>query len=537
MLTRRTFHQLSLATASMPFAAHAASSEASHDICIYGATASGIMAAVTASQRGHRVVIVEPTGHIGGMTGGGLDAIDWGIESSVGGSTRSILKQELNDQGYRDLFQQMLRKHRVKVIHQHRLARVHKRDNVIEAIELDYAPVDPTGCPVAEPTEKSAIIVTARLFIDCTYEGDLMAQAGVSCTWGRESRNTYDESLAGVRPNLWVYDIDAWNTPGDPSSGLLPLIQGVAPQPIGSADKLTMGYCFRYKFTYDENGWPLNTPEDYNPNDYEMFRRGFTQGINFRMNRKMKELGKVEEYRSRPFQMRTGNLSRSLLTTTIFGCNADYPNGDWADRSRIWKFHQTYLCGLLEFLRTDPSVPDEFKPIAQKLRLRRLAFDDTQGWPHQLYVREARRMISDYTITQHDLAGQTSPNDSIGLASYGVDDWPYATYEFEGKVALSGGEFSTLRLGGPHNGVYRIPYRSIRPRQEECSNLLVPVCVSASHIAMTSIRMEPVWMILGESAGVAASLALRDDSPVQAVKVPELQQELLKLNQRLDPVV
>jgi len=357
----------------------------------------------------------------------------------------------------------------------------------------------------------------------------------VSYTWGRESREQYGESLAGVRPNLWEYEIDPYRTPGDPDSGLLPLLQDVEMKQLGSADKLTMAYCFRCKFTTDENGWPLDPPDDYDPFNYEIFRRAFAGGVNLMLQRKMRgELGEITEQRSKPYLMKTGNLVRSLLTTTVYGCNSAYPDGDWATRSAIWKFHQTHLRGLTQFLRTDPLVPDELRNIAMQIRLKRGPFDETQGWPHQLYVREARRMISDYVVTQHDLAGKKSPKDSIGLASYGVDDFPYATYAHNGGVALSGGEFSILYLPGPHNGIYRIPYSAIRPCKDECTNLLVPVCASASHIAMTSIRMEPVWMILGESAGVAASLALKQKTTVQEVDVGALSKRLSELSQRLD---
>jgi len=178
-------------------------------------------------------------------------------------------------------------------------------------------------------------------------------------------------------------------------------------------------------------------------------------------------------------------------------------------------------------------VPDKFKQLATELGFQLGIFDDTQGWPHQLYVREARRMKSDYVVTQKDLEGTTDPEDSIGLASYGVDDWPYATYVHEGKVALYGGEFSMLYLDDKHEGIYKIPYRAITPRQSECTNLLVPVCVSASHIAMTSIRMEPVWMILGESAGVAAAMAVTDNVPMQQIDYTKLKDKLITLKQRL----
>ena len=202
-----------------------------------------------------------------------------------------------------------------------------------------------------------------------------------------------------------------------------------------------------------------------------------------------------------------GNLARALFAPTNYGHNAGYADGDYATRARIWKEQQDFVRGMTHFLRTDPSVPAKQKEIALSAGLEKGAFDDTRGYPHQLYVREARRMVSDYVVTQKDLEGRTSPADSVGLASYGVDEWPYATVALDGQVALMGGYYSMLYLEERNRGIYRIPYRAIRPKQGQCANLLVPVCVSASHIAMTSLRMEPVWMILGESAGVAAAMA------------------------------
>ena len=189
---------------------------------------------------------------------------------------------------------------------------------------------------------------------------------------------------------------------------------------------------------------------------------------------------------------------------------------------------------MTHFLRTDPTVPAKQREIALSVGLEKGAFDETKGYPHQLYVREARRMVSDYVVTQKDLEGRTHPADSVGLASYGVDEWPYATVALDGQVALMGGYYSMLYLEEQNRGIYRIPYRAIVPKKEQCANLLVPVCVSASHVAMTSIRMEPVWMILGESAGVAAAMAVRSGAAVQDVPYAELYPKLRALAQKVD---
>ena len=532
-LHRRDFIGGSIAVAALSVAASADVDQP--DICIYGGMASGVMAAVTAAKQGRSVVLIEPSRWLGGMTGGGLSHVDWGREKAVGGTALSILSKNYDDAQYRQVFRELVKKYRIRVIHEHRVSAVQKDGAVIRSLTLDHAPPDALGCPVAAPTKASALTITARVFIDCSYEGDLMARAGVSYTWGRESRDEYGESLAGVRPNLAVYAIDPYVTPGDAKSGLLPFIQDMKAQPEGSADRLTMGYGFRWKFSKDADRIPIDPPEHYDPKQWELYRRGFKTKAGIDVGRRMKgKLGFFEEAGGRIHSMGAGNLARALLAPTNYGSNAAYPDCDYGTRARIWKADQEFMRGMTHFLRTDDCVPDKFKQTALEFGFQRGIFDDTHGWPHQLYVREARRMKSDYVLTQKDLEGSTDPADSIGLASYGVDDWPYATYVHEGKVALYGGEFSMLYLDEKHEGIYKIPYRAITPKSSECTNLLVPVCVSASHIAMTSIRMEPVWMILGESAGVAASMAVAENLPVQQVPYAAMKEKLVALKQKLE---
>ncbi len=533
---RRDFLRItttSLVSSLLPWRGYAAETE-QPDICIYAATASGIMAAVAATKEGARVLIIEPSRWLGGMTGGGLMHIDWGREKAVAGTTRGILKRDYNDAQYREAFAAMLKEHNIPVIFEHRIASVQREGATIKSITLDHAPPDRIGCPVAEPKTREALRISARVFIDCSYEGDLMARSGVSYTFGREGRDTYGESLAGAQQNLAVYDIDPYVKPGDRQSGLLPFLQDIQMSPEGSADKLTMGYGFRWKLTQAENRMPLPAPEDYDPRTFELYRRGFQNKAGIDKGRRTRKLGEFEEAGGRIHSVGQGNLARALLAPTNYGANAGYPDGDYATRARIWKAEQRFMSGITHFLRTDPSVPANLKELAESIGFEPGIFNDTDGWPHQLYVREARRMKAAYVVTQKDMAGETNPGDSVGLASYGVDEWPYATYPLEGKVALQGGYYSMLYLEEAHQGIYKIPYRAITPKQDECKNLLVPVCVSASHIAMTSIRMEPVWMILGESAGVAAAMAVKANVPVQQIEYAQLRTKLLALKQRLD---
>lgn len=541
------------------------------DICVYGGTASGVMAALAAKKEGAEVIIIEPTRYLGGMTGGGIHHLDWGKGNTVGGSTYKILTEGIKDQNrrtnvslngvgnkeYRERFRKAIDTAGIKVIYEHRLGKVQvggktiehptrqkpielgekfsskKKENSIRSIILDYAPVDETGCPPAEPETRNALKVSAKVFLDCSYEGDLLAMSGVRYTWGRESQEHYNESLAGVRPSLWVHDIDPYLEPGKPESGLIPFIQDRKTGPLGSADDLTMGYCFRYEFDMSGEGIPIPEPEDYDPAEFELYRRALTDGVDIFSRRKMRTTLNLKTYKQGPF-VGGANLNRNIMASTAFGCNIDYPNGDWATRSRIWKFHQEFLSKIVHFAKTDPSSPKSLQNYAKRLTFKRGPFDETGGWPNQLYVRQARRMVSSYVVSQKDLAGETNPAHPVGLAAYGVDDWPYAVVVEDGKVAVQGGEFSIVYLdGGKYNGSYKIPYEAIVPTRGECDNLIVPVCVSASHIAFTSLRMEPVWMILGESAGVAAALAVDAGIPVQDVSYETLRPKLDELGQKL----
>lgn len=507
-----------------------------YDVCVYTGNASGVMAAVAARKEGMKVVVVEPSRWLGGMTGGGLMHIDWGREEAVAGSTRPILKKDYNDAQYRTAFADLLAQHGIPVIFEHRVAAVDRVGPVIHSVRLEYAPLDALGCPVAAPALVSAKRIVAKVFIDCSYEGDVMARAGVSYTYGREARATYGESLAGAQESMSVYALDPYVKPGDPQSGLLPFIQDTPMAPVGAADKLTMGYGFRWKFSFKPGeGHPIAPPANYDPKQFELYRRAFQQGVDILVGRTLR--GSVtgwEKSGGRVYSGGAGNLARALFAPTNYGSNAGYPDGDYATRARIWKEQQDFVRGMTHFLRTDPAVPTKQRELALSAGLLKGAFDDTQGYPHQLYVREARRMLADYVVTQKDLEGKVSLDDSVGLASYGVDEWPYATVVQDGKVALQGGFYSMLYLETAHRGIYQIPYRAITPKKDQCTNLLVPVCLSASHIAMTSIRMEPVWMILGESAGVAAALAVQQGQPVQAISATELRTKLRALGQKLD---
>ena len=294
-LPRRHFIALS-GTALLGAALRAQSdnSPENFDVCVYGATASGIAAAISVAEQGFSVVVIEPSRWLGGMSGGGLHRIDWGTKASVGGLALKLLIDDDNV-AMRKLYTKLCSEKNIKVIYEHRLNKVVKENTRIQSITLDLAPPDSLGVPAAQAKQVEARRISARVFIDCSYEGDLMAQAGVSHTYGRESQDTYDESYAGERPALVTYDIDPYNTPGKPSSGLLPLLQDYQPKGSGKADKLTMAYCFRWKLSRQPDRIPFASPENYDPRQYEIFRRAFKNNIKINTGLKMRHPGKLED--------------------------------------------------------------------------------------------------------------------------------------------------------------------------------------------------------------------------------------------------
>lgn len=474
------------------------------DVCVYGGTASGMLAAIAASKAGKSVIVVEPSRWLGGMVGGGLRVvIDCKYPRDIGGLTKMMLDKDKEIGGesphegqwaFREHFQALAEAHNIPVRYEERLSSVNKDGARIRSIVLDHAPPQRDGCPAPEGIPGFSLI-EAKVFIDASYEGDLMAASGVTHTTGRESREQYNESLAGVR-NLRIFDIDPYVVPGDPSSGLLPMID---PDPVGETgapSRHTMAWNFRLQFEPEGVGTPLGPPELPRPDRYELVRRA---------------LAANRAYIGWP----NGNYNRrTLVSTGIPGRQSDYINAPWPERAAIWRewidhakiMHQ--LTGATETLKQGE-------------------YPDSGDFPPQLYIRLARRMVGEYVMTQHDLAHETTIDDSIGLGFYFVDIYPCRLVALDGKVAAEG---ETNELVSP--GPYPIAYRALTPKRAECENLLLSVCVSASHVALSSMRMEPTYMIMGESAGIAAALAVDQAVPVQDIDQTALQHALATAGQK-----
>ncbi|MET8157775.1 FAD-dependent oxidoreductase [Sphaerisporangium sp. NPDC005289] len=499
----------------------------SADICVYGGTAAGCVAAVTARQEGASVILVEPGRRLGGMLGAGIKPLqDCPVPDAVGGLTSDVVF------GFGDhppdivrAFHRWVTANGVTVLFEHRVAEVTRRGENIDTIHLESAPPDEWGVPSPVSDSEKSRAVSASVFVDASYEGDLMALAGVPYRIGRESRREFGEALAGVGQITNWTPIDPHVVPGDDTSGLIPLVDEDHGLPAGSADDYTQAYNFRFYLTTDpRHRVEITPPEDYSPDAFELVRRYLPHSEN---------LGDVF-----PGWLNSGeyNYQRaSLVTNAPVGVSRTYQDGDWEARSRIWRGHIDYLRGLHHFLSTHPEVPGEFRRETAAYGLDGRVFPDTGGWPHQLYVRAARRLRGRYTLTHADVLNRTRPGDVIGLALFGVDVYPVRRIACRDPetgrpgVATEGDMF----IGG-HMGTgrpYPVPYRAITPERGDCGNLLVPVCLSATHIAYAATRMEPVFCVLAESAAVAAAMAVRDHVAVQDIDVEHLRGRLAERGQ------
>jgi hypothetical protein len=437
----------------------------------------------------------------------------------------------------REDFHKLLEEYDIRAIMEHRIARCEMRETTIAAATFDLAPFDELGCPAPEPTARDNLRVVARIFIDAGYEGDLMARAGVGYRVGREAESEFDEPHAGVQPPMELTPIDPFVEPGQPESGLLKWVEDDHGKPVGSADGYTQAYNYRYYTTSDpEKQFAITPPAYYEPLDFELVGRYVAQLV--------ETTDDPERLRERligifPGWMNSGewNYQRnSLFSMAPLGVSQLYADGDYATKARVWKQHQDYLRGLHHFLSTDSRVPQWYRDEVARLGLDARFHADTQGWPHQLYIRVARRLRGRYTITAHDVYNKTEVDDPIGLAQYGIDTYPARRIwlrrdgeilvGIEGKMFIGGSR-------GPTNMPYPIPYRAITPQADECSNLLVPVCFSATHLGYASARMEPVFMICGESAGIAACRALAENTTVQEIDMAVYKQALEQAGQKL----
>ncbi len=538
-----------------------------YDIVVYGGTSAGVAAAIQSSRMGKSVVLIEPTHRIGGLTTGGLGQTDIGNKQAIGGISREFYgnikkyydnpknwkweaKSEYlanHDRRYEEgeetmwtfepsaalsVYQDMMVKENITLVYGERLDRkngVRKTNGKITSIHME-----------------SGKIFSGSVFIDATYEGDLMASAGVSYSVGRESNARYGETLNGVQANVFnisitglvsrnglhhnfVSGVDPYIKKGEPKSGLLPNIIE-KPGIDGAGDEKIQAYCFRMCLTdLPENRVPFKKPESYDEIDYELLIRNYESRKG--PIREMYSYGNslLPWINSSMPNRKTDTNNKFGFSTDYIGKNYDYPEASYAERKNIVEEHRKYQMGLMWTLANHPRIPKEVRDEASRWGTTKDEFERADGWQQQLYIREARRMVSDYVMTQYNCEGLYIPNDAIGLGAYGMDSHHIQRYvDINGFVQNEGNVECHVKAP------YPISYKSIIPKKEECENLIVPVCLSASHIAFGSIRMEPVFMVLGQSAATAAALAIDADTAVQDLPYRDLQSALLKDGQRLD---
>ena len=510
---------------------------ADYDVVVYGGTSAGVTAAIQAKRMGKSVILIEPGKHIGGLTSGGLGLTDSGNKTVIGGLSREFyhrVKLHYDDgknwtSDKRDTFATYRAKEEAMWVFEPHIAeqilRSMLKDAKVEVIENERLLRSAKGIvlkdkSIVSMTTESGKVYSGKMFIDATYEGDLMALAGVSYTVGREANTTYGETMNGVARtwnkfnHRFTMDVDPYIVQGDPKSGLLPTIEKELPAD-GEADHRIQAYCYRMCLTDDPmNQRPFAKPADYDERRYELLLRNFEAGD--------KRFGGLPFVLDRMPNRKTDSNNCGPVSTDNIGMNYAYPDGSYAEREKIIAEHLNYQQGLMWTLANHPRVPKATKDKMKLWGLPKDEFTDNAGWSHQLYIREARRMVGQYVHTELDCTRKRETPVPVGMGSYNMDSHNVTRYVTSKGFVQCEGDVQE-KPGGP----YPIAYGSIIPKNGQCPNLLVPVCISSSHIAYGSIRMEPVFMVLGQSAATAACLAIDSGTTVQKLDTAKLTRRLL----------
>jgi len=500
--------------------AFAAAQPESFDLIVYGGTAGGVITAVRGAREGLKVALIEPGAHLGGMATGGLSRTDFGKKEVIGGDALEFYwrvgrKYEIGrfaqDVAWfyepkvgEQVLREMLSGAKVRVFERHRLR--------------EKTGVRKSGTKLVSLTTEDGTRFTGKVFADCSYEGDLMAQSGVDYTWGRESSEKYGESLAGVRERTPQHQFLVPVSPYDANGKLLPEVDPGPKAPAGSADKKVQAYNFRMILSEDPaNQIAYPEPPNYDPKRYELLAR-LLEAMTKRLGRApiMNEVMLIAKIPNRKADINNSGA----FSTDYIGKSWNYPDGDYATRERIRRDHVNYTKGFFYFLSHDRRVPAPLQKEVNTWGLAKDEFIDTANWPHQLYIREARRMIGEYVMRQEDVQTNLGKPDVIGMGSYNSDSHNVQRIATpDGAVENEGDMQVPVRP-------YQIPYRLILPKRTQASNLLVPVAFSASHVAYSTLRMEPQYMIIGQAAGVAAAMAIKEGKPVQEIDIAALSARL-----------
>ena len=521
---------------------------ATYDIVIYGGTSGGIAAALQAARMGKTSVLIEPTQFLGGLTTGGLGATDIGNKRAIGGIARefygriwqhyqepgawtrqtreSYLTGRQQPTGADEKTMWTFEPHVATKVYDDMLREAGDKITVVKGERLDLASdkgVIKDGARIVRIVMESGRAFAGKMFIDASYEGDLLAKAGASYHVGREANSVYGETINGVQAahtvsHQFTKNVDTYVKPGDPASGLLPGIEANGPGEEFSGDRKVQAYNFRLCTTdAPENRRAWEKPANYDPRWFELLLRNFEAGDTrvpwnpvWMPNRK------------------TDTNNNFAISTDFIGQNWDYPDADYATRERIWRTHEDWQKGLMWTLANNPRVPATVRAEFQRLGLAQDEFTENGNWPRQLYIREARRLTGDYVMSEKNCTRTEIVPDSVGMGAYNMDSHNIQRYVTKEGFVRNEGDVQV------RTRPYPISFRSLRPRASECTNLLTPVCLSASHIAYGSIRMEPVFMVLGQSAATAAAHAIDEHTDIQRIDYAKLQARLLRDGQMLD---
>lgn len=495
------------------------------DLCVYGGTSAGVMAAVQAARMGLRVALVEPGRHLGGMSVEGLGSSDidnhaeFKNGAAVGGLAKEFYQRLGREYGLPSGASQFRFEPHVAEKVMNALVGEQPAVTVRRGCRLrERGGVVKEGSRVTEVRAENGESFRAKVFVDATYEGDLLHHAGVRTVIGREANAVYGETRNGIRGEntyrQFAVRVDPYRTPGDPKSGLIPTIQDEPLGRPGDGDRRVQGYCFRMCLTREPgNRVPFEKPADYNPSRYEIYRRYAAAG------------GKLwTPYAGLP-NGKTDQGSWHDLSANLYGMNHDYPGGDYRTRERVLREHLSFTRGLCWFLANDPALPESLRAEWARWGVCRDEFAGNGGWPRTFYVRDARRMVSDYVITEHHVkrVGATPVEDPVCVAY-----WPPDTHHVR-RIVRDGAAYNEgFVFGGEDWQPFGVSYRALAPRPRECTNLLTPTCPSSSHVAYGAIRLEWTFMCLGQACGAAAALAAGEGRPVQAVPYARLRESLTK---------
>mgnify|MGYP001025855889 CR=1 FL=1 len=504
------------------------------DICILSGSEAGFTAAIQAARMGKTIILIEPTGHPGGMMVEGIAKdIRFGSSVVIGGIAREVYtaiedyygrKPAFDQYGWHSRYEPSVAEEIIEqFLAQEKNIRIIRNTRIKEENG-----VRKQGSRIQGITLENGQEVAAKVFIDASVEGHLLHLAGITTETIREGNQAYGETKNGIQVEntyrQFEIQVDPYMVPGDSSSSLIPTIQAGELGEYGDPSKYIQGFCFRLVLTQEEdNRIPITKPVNYDPFTYEIYRRYLRQG------------GRLFHPRVRRPNGKTDLGSWHDLSANLYGENWQYPDGDYATQDSIVQYHKDFTQGLIWFLQNDSAVDEQTRKNWAGWGLCRDEFTDNGGWPRRLYIRSARRLVSDYVITEHHTSRDktTQVTDPLGRQPVAIAWWPPDTHHAR-RIVRDGYAYNEgFVFGGDDWRPFGVSWQALLPKAEECTNLITPTCPSSSYVAYGAIRILPTFMVLGQSAGCAAAIAIDQQSAVQEIDYTSLQNQLLQNEQIL----